>query len=120
MTQRMQELASEIVRLQDELDREIESRRKALGWHLKRGIVEFEHGITIEHRRLRMGMATFLARSPIGAILTAPVIYSMFIPLLLIDAWASLYQAICFRAYRIPRVRRSPSSSPSTASTLPI
>lgn len=106
-TQRLQELASEIARLQGEPDREIESRRRALGWHLKRGIVEFEHGITIEHRRLRMGMVTFLARSPIGAILTAPVIYSMFIPLLLMDAWASLYQAIYFRAYRIPRVQRA-------------
>ena len=38
--------------------------------------------------------------------LTAPVIYSMIVPFLLIDGWASLYQAICFRAYRIPRVRR--------------
>lgn len=107
MTQRMQELASEIIRLQGELDREIEARRKVLGWHLKKGVVEFEHGITIEHRRLRVGVATFLARSPIGSILTAPVIYSMIVPLVFIDAWASFYQAICFRAYRIPRVRRS-------------
>jgi hypothetical protein len=56
---------------------------------------------------LRLGIASFLARSPIGAILTAPVIYSVFIPLLFVDAWASLYQAICFRVYRIPQVRRS-------------
>lgn len=107
MTQRMQELAGEIVRLQGELDREIEARRKVLGWHFRKGIVEFEHGITMEHRRLRMSLATFLARSPIGAILTAPVIYSVFIPLFFVDAWASLYQAVCFRVYRIPQVRRS-------------
>jgi len=107
MTQRMEALASEIVRLQGELDREIEARRKVLGWHLKRGIVEFEHGVTIEHRRMRVGLATFLARSPIASILTAPVIYSVFIPLFFLDAWASAYQAICFRAYRIPRVNRS-------------
>jgi len=107
MTLRMQELAGEIVRLQGELDREIEARREALGWRFKKGIVEFEHGVTIEHRRLRMGVARFLAHSPILFILTAPVIYSMAIPLVLLDAWASLYQAICFRVYRIPRVPRS-------------
>ena len=107
MTQRMQDLANEIVRLQGELDREIQARRKILGWHLRKGIVEFEHGVTIEHRRLRMGVTTFLARSPIGTILTAPVIYSVAIPLVFLDLWASLYQAICFRVYRIPRVRRS-------------
>jgi hypothetical protein len=107
MTQRMQDLAREIVRLQGELDREIESRRKALGWRLKEGLVQFEHGVTIEHRRLRMGIAAFLARSSIGSIVTAPVIYSVFLPLVLLDLWMSLYQSICFRVYRIPRVKRS-------------
>ncbi|SFI05246.1 hypothetical protein SAMN05216304_101613 [Bosea sp. OK403] len=106
MTHRMQELASEIVRLQVELDREIEARRKILGWRLKKRIVEFEHGIVFEHRRLRKSVRGFLARSPITTIITAPVIYSLIVPMLIVDAWASLYQAICFRAYRIPRVSR--------------
>jgi len=35
MTARMEKLAHEIVRLQAELDREIEHRRKALGWAVK-------------------------------------------------------------------------------------
>lgn len=107
MTKRMQELAGEIVRLQGELDREIEARRKELGWRLKQGMVEFEHGVTIRNRRLRVGVITFLTRSPLGSILTAPVIYSVFIPLFFLDAWASIYQSICFRVYRIPRVHRS-------------
>jgi hypothetical protein len=107
MTHRMQELASEIVRLQGELDREIEARRKILGWQLRERIVEFEHGITIEHRRLRTKISSFLKRSPIATVVTAPVIYSLIIPMVIIDVWASLYQAICFRAYRIPRVDRA-------------
>jgi len=107
MTQRMQELASEIVRLQGELDREIEKRRKALGWRVRARMVEFEHGVVLEHRRLRLSIASFLARSPLLAFVTAPVIYSMIVPVVLLDAWASAYQAICFRAYRIPRVKRS-------------
>ena len=53
MTQRMQDLASQIVALQAELDREIEKRRKVLGWTVRRRMVEFEHGVTEEHRRLR-------------------------------------------------------------------
>jgi len=107
MTLRMQELATEIVRLQGELDREIEARRKVLGWEFKKGVVEFDQGITMVHRKLRVGMTKFLARSPIATILVSPVIYSMVLPILLVDIWASLYQAICFRVYRIPQVRRS-------------
>ena len=107
MTQRMQELAHQIVELQAELDREIQSRRKALGWSIKNGLVEFERGIAIEHRRLRESIPRFLSRSSLGTIITAPVIYSLIIPMVIIDVWASLYQAICFRVYRVPRVRRS-------------
>ncbi|WP_211314261.1 hypothetical protein [Humitalea rosea] len=103
----MRALAEDILRLQAELDREIEQRRKVLGWHLRDRFVEFEHGITVEHRRLRRSVRGFLAQSSLGAILSAPVIYSLIIPLLIVDAWASLYQAICFRLYRLPLVRRA-------------
>lgn len=106
MTQRMQDLAGQIIELQAELDREIERRRKALGLEIHDRIVGFEHGIALEHQRLRLGVMTFLARSSFATIATAPVIYSLIIPLLIVDAWVTIYQAICFSAYRIPRVRR--------------
>ena len=51
-----------------------------------------------------MNVRTFLAQSSLTTVVTAPVIYSLIVPLLLLDGWMSLYQAICFRAYRIPRV----------------
>jgi len=107
MTQRMMALADEIVRLQGELDREIESRRKALGWKLKEKIGQFEEGVALEHRRLRLGLVKFFGRTSLGVVLTAPVIYSLIVPLALIDLWVSAYQQICFRAYRIPRVKRA-------------
>jgi len=107
MTQRMQDLAAEIVRLQGELDQEIERRRKALGWELKERIGEFEMGVAAQHRRLRLGMVKFFGRTTASVVLTAPVIYSLIVPLLIVDAWVSAYQAICFRAYRIPRVKRA-------------
>ncbi len=106
MTQRMKDLADQIVRLQGELDREIESRRKVLGWKLRGQIGRFEHGVAAEHRRLRMGMAKFFGGTSLAVVLTAPVIYSLIIPMALVDAWVSAYQAICFRAYGIPRVNR--------------
>lgn len=42
----------------------------------------------------------------IGAVLTAPVIYAMVIPIALLDLFFSVYQAICFPVYGIPRVSR--------------
>jgi len=34
------------------------------------------------------------------------VIYSLIIPIVLVDLWVMAYQAICFPAYKIPKVRR--------------
>src|ERR1700730_95081 len=39
-------------------------------------------------------------------ILTAPVIYSLILPIALVDIWVMAYQAICFPLYKIPKVRR--------------
>ncbi len=39
-------------------------------------------------------------------VLTAPFIYSLILPLGLLDAFVTVYQAVCFRVYGIPRVRR--------------
>ncbi len=38
--------------------------------------------------------------------LVAPVVYVMIFPIVLFDLATSMYQAICFRAYGIPRVKR--------------
>jgi hypothetical protein len=107
MTARMQHLAAEIVRLQGELDREIEQRRKALGWELKEQIGEFEHGVAVEHRRLRRSLAGFVGVTSPATVLSTPVIYSLIVPLALADVWVSAYQAICFRAYGIAQVKRA-------------
>jgi hypothetical protein len=34
------------------------------------------------------------------------VIYSLIIPFVIADLWASPYLGVCFRAYRIPQVQR--------------
>ena len=39
-------------------------------------------------------------------VVTAPVIYSLIFPLLLLDLFVTVYQAICFPAYGIAKVRR--------------
>lgn len=106
MTQRLLELSEEIRRLQAELLGEIEARRETFGWKIKENIVDFEREVVAGHRRLRMGIWRFLAGTSWRVALTAPVIYSLVIPFVIVDLWVSLYQAICFRAYGIPRVRR--------------
>ena len=39
-------------------------------------------------------------------LLSMPVIYSMTIPLVILDLWIEIYHRICFAAYGIPYVKR--------------
>lgn len=46
-------------------------------------------------------------RHAVRSLLTTPFIYSLGLPLALLDGWVSLYQWLCFPVYGIDRVRRS-------------
>jgi hypothetical protein len=48
-----------------------------------------------------------LWEAPVKTLLVAPVIYSALIPLVLLDLWMSLYQAVCFPIYGIGKVLRA-------------
>ena len=58
------------------------------------------------HRRQRTGLWPYIIRGDAPTLVTAPVIYSTIIPFVILDAWVSIYQAICFRAWALRRVRR--------------
>jgi hypothetical protein len=52
---------------------------------------------------------TRVRKDPIHFILivvTAPAIYGLLIPVIITDIFVSLYQAICFPVYKIPKVKR--------------
>jgi hypothetical protein len=57
-------------------------------------------------RRHRAPLLQYVLRSDILTMLTAPVIYSLIVPFVVVDVWVSLYQAVCFRAWGVARVRR--------------
>jgi hypothetical protein len=42
-----------------------------------------------------------------ASLLVAPMIYSLIVPLVLLDLWVRLYQAVCFPVYGIAKVDRS-------------
>ncbi|KUF11148.1 hypothetical protein [Pseudoponticoccus marisrubri] len=107
MSNRIDTLLARIDALTDELEDEIAQRRKVFAYRMEGRRARFEAGVLQRHRAIRQGWLSFLARARLSHVITAPVIYSLIVPFVLLDLWVSLYQAICFRAYGIPRVRRA-------------
>ena len=104
MTDHRSKKSDPLIELPDieKLEEEIKSRF----YELRNGKVWFSKEIKREHRRLKTSLARYVLHSRFLAIVTAPFIYACIIPFALTDLFVSLYQAVCFPVYGIPKARR--------------
>lgn len=100
------ELIAEIRRLQDELEMRWDALREQFQYTLDGHKVRFAAEVRRLHQRYRVGIISYLGDTPPAHLFTAPVIYGMAAPLLVLDIALMVYQQICFRAYGVPRVSR--------------
>jgi hypothetical protein len=104
---KIEQLLQQIRQLEDELRNELNQRSQVIGFTISGKRVEFERSIRQAHKRLKYGIWRWLfGVRPIN-IITAPIIYAMIIPLVLIDLLVSFYQYSCFPIYGINCVKRS-------------
>ncbi len=103
---RVRDLKERIAALQQELEEAVTEWRRDLGVTLTEGQLRLSAELLAAQRRLKRHVLPYVLRARARHLLTAPVIYSLLLPFVLLDAMLWLYQQICFRAYRIPPVAR--------------
>ncbi|QJD29299.1 hypothetical protein [Methylococcus geothermalis] len=106
MNPKIEELLARIHELERELEADLAETRARFHYHIDGHKIHFEREAAALQRRLRKSSLRTLIDAPLRHILTAPVIYGLFVPLLLLDIAVSLYQGICFPVYGIPRLKR--------------
>jgi len=107
MPSRLDDLLTRITSLEHDLEREMDHHRHRWHYRVVSGRVRFSREVRAAHKRLKQSIPRFIRESNPLSFLTAPIIYSLLVPIALVDLWITVYQAICFRIYGIPRVRRS-------------
>lgn len=100
------DIIANIRRLEHDLESEFAKQRAGFKFGLERGRVLFEQEATRLLKQRRKPLWKYILGARPLVVLTAPVIYSLIIPFVLMDLWVSIYQAICFRIYGIPQVKR--------------
>ncbi len=100
---RIKELENELSPLLDSELREIQERFR---YTIERGKVRFHEGALAAQRTFKKNLYRYLRESNVMFVLTSPVIYSLFFPLVLLDLFLTLYQALCFPVYQIKKVDR--------------
>lgn len=103
---RIDDLLNQIRTLQASLEEELRRKRDEFEFVIEEKRVRFAREIIKQQRRYKVGLFRFLRDSRLLVILTAPFIYAVFIPFVLLDAAVTLYQTVCFPVYRIPKVKR--------------
>jgi hypothetical protein len=107
MTTRIDDLLQQIAGLERELEHELNHARVEFRYRIDAGRVRFARDVRQLHRRAKQSIPRFLRESSLINLMTAPIIYSMIIPIALLDVWITAYQMVCFRVYGVARVRRS-------------
>lgn len=106
MNKRIEELHKKIRELEGELETELSATAQKLRYNFFKERVRFEESAIKYHRKARRTLYQIFSRTALSHFLLAPVIYSLLLPLLLIDLWATLYMHITFPFYRLPKVKR--------------
>ena len=106
MDPRINELFERIRQLEDEVEQELKRRRAELHADFEHRRIRFEREIVEQQRRFKAGLLAYVFGAELRHVASAPIIYALVFPLLLLDLSVTLYQFICFPLYRIPRVKR--------------
>ena len=106
MPDKIGELIARIRVLQEEMEQEFRKNRENFHYIIETRRIRFSEEVMRQQRRFKTNLFGYLGRASLFNLLTAPVIYSGIVPLVLLDLFLLIYQWLCFPVYGIPRVRR--------------
>ncbi|MGV0949723.1 MAG: hypothetical protein ACOYB3_03560 [Azonexus sp.] len=107
MNDRISHLLAQMAAIEDELNTALHEQEANLSFQIKGKRVEFERSIRQAHRKLKTGFFRWLVNNRPQNLLTGPIIYSLIIPLGILDLFVTFYQATCFPIYGVAKVRRA-------------
>lgn len=107
MPPRIGHLLERLAQLEQDVESELNQAQARWRYRLVAGRVRFEDDVRRAHKRLKQSIPRFVWQGSLLNLLVAPVIYSLIVPVAILDVWITAYQWLCFPIYGIARVPRS-------------
>jgi hypothetical protein len=104
---RIDELIERIRSLEEEMQVEFDKKRDDFRFVMEEKRVRFSEEVAALQRGSKIGLWRYVTGASLASWLVAPIIYSGFIPFLVLDAFLLVYQGICFPVYGITKAKRS-------------
>jgi hypothetical protein len=106
MNDKIRHLLDQMAAIEEELRLAVHEQETSIFFQINGKRVEFKHTIREMHTQLKTGIFKWLVTNRPQNLITGPIIYSMIVPLVLLDLCVSFYQATCFPIYGVAKVKR--------------
>jgi hypothetical protein len=106
MSPRVERLVDRIHNAEQHLKCEAKDQPRRWQGRVRRGHVWFDKELRETHLRIRQSIPAYVLEGDLLSLLSAPIIYSLLLPFVLLDLWVTLYESICFPIYGMSRVPR--------------
>lgn len=107
MTTKIDDLLKKIKILEQELIDELQNQTQKADYEILQKRILFKHSAIEQHQQYLQQLIDYLKSAPLKHILSAPIIWSVLFPTLLLDLFVTAYHYTCFSIYGIPKVKRS-------------
>jgi hypothetical protein len=85
---------------------ELQKKEQEFFYEVHQGKIRFTEEARARHKLLVKKFAAYVRDSRFLILFTIPIIWILIIPVVLLDLFMFVYQAICFPVYGIPKVKR--------------
>lgn len=107
MNSKISEILKDIANKKKELLKEYEKLKDKYGFTILKWKIIFKSDIAKRNKLFKENLFRYILSARVRHLLSAPFIYAMIIPTIILDIFLFVYQQICFRLYDIPFVKRS-------------
>ena len=106
MPTQLEVLLNKMKELENVLIIELQNQQNILSYEINQRRIIFEKSTAIINKLYIKQLFGYISDAKLKHILSAPFIWMCIFPAVLMDVTISLYQAICFPIYNIPKVKR--------------
>jgi len=107
MSDKIKEIIEEIEAMKVKLGEEIAQQESYISYEIQNGYVKFEKDVLKRQKENMKNLLAWFREVPFLHFLTAPIIYGMVIPAILVDVIIFIYQHVVFRIFKFEFLKRS-------------
>jgi hypothetical protein len=106
MSPYVERIAERLRDAEEDLKHEVTEQQRRWRYRVHRGRIWFDEELRDAQRHLKQSVPAYIREGSLLSLLSAPIIYSLVLPLVMLDIWTTAYQWVCFPIYGVSRVPR--------------